>query len=573
MAKLLSLLSPHLRHYKVQYLSADLTAGLIVAFILIPQSMAYALLAGLPPIVGLYASILPVILYGLLGSTRFLTVGPTAIASIMTISILAPLSQGQPSVYIGQAVILAALVGIVFLICGFLRLGWLVNFINQPVLVGYANAAATIILISQLRPVTGITAPSSSQALEDLISIFRNVGSLKGATVLVGLGSAVFLIGIRVLASRYNIASWLRSLSRLAPLGIVIVSIFLTGVLHLDTRVNLAIVETLPAGSFHLQLPNFDHFDGSLVWGAIAIAAVGLVEGISTAKTMTSATRESVSVNREMVGMGVANTASALSGGFPVTTSISRSSVNFMVGSRTGFSSVITGFVLFMITQYFTDYFYYLPRAVLAAIIISSVINLIDFSHIRSIWQYSPVETLPFFVTFFGVFFFSTQVGILGGIAVAIAIHLFRTSRPHISILGRIDNTDSYADIHYQENARLLPKTILVRVEESIYFANAQFLENFLRQAISDYPNAAYLVLDCRAVNRIDANGLSMLLQMVQEFAKIGVEIYFADLQPHQMSRFSGSHFQEQIRKNHFFRNIHEAVVYLEAKGNESLLV
>ena len=561
-------LSSHIRHYQRRYLSADIMAGMMLTVLLIPQSMAYALLAGLPPIMGLYASILPVMVYGLMGSTRFLTVGPTAITSVLAFSTLITLNPVQSDAYIAQAILLALLTGLVFIVVGLLRLGWLVNFLNQPVIIGYVNAAAVIILVSQLTHITGINTPDTASPFLELYYLLRNITNLNWVTFLLGMGSLLIMLQMKRLGQR-KVKSGILRLTRLAPLMVVIICLAITVSLNLDTRMNVVVVGDLPRGLPQLHLPDVRVFDFSLLVGALTIAAVGFVEAMSTAKAFTTANREYIGADRELVSMGVANVVSAFSGGLPVTTSISRSSVNQTMGARSGISSVVAGLCLLLITLLFADYFYFLPRAVLAAVIMSSFVSIITFAPIQQIWHYSRYETIPFYVTFFGVLFFGIATGIIGGLVAAIGVHVIRTSRPYIAVLGRVGNTMTYDNLKYNPSARLMPNTILVQIAENIYFANAQYLEDFLRQALSTYSDKTNIVIDASAINRIDANGLQMLSQLIDEFSKSGIELYFADLHPQQSKRFYDVRFPQAVGEHRFFDSLHEAVLALE--GNTDL--
>lgn len=562
MTHLRQVLSPHLKPYRRENLAADINAGIMVTVLLVPQSMAYALLAGLPPVTGLYASILPVIVYGLLGSTRFLTVGPTAITSVLIFSVLVDLNPAGSDAYLAQAILLAFLTGLAFIMVGLLRLGWLVNFLNRPVIIGYVNAAAIIILTSQLSHLFGIPAVDSASPFVEFFSLLWHITDLNPVTTLLGTGSLAIIIMMKIVSARRDML-WLKRLNRITPLLIVLLSLAMVMLWDLERRAGVVVVGELPAIVPALTLPDMQVFDPALLIGAITIASVGFIEAISTV-TFTSASREYVSANRELVAMGVANVVSAISGAFPVTTSISRSSVNQTMGARSGVSSMVAGVCLLTTTVLLADYLYYLPRAVLAAVIISSVINIISIAPIRQIWTYSNTETIPFYVTAGGVLLFGIDVGIPAGVATATGIHLLRTSRPYISILGRIGNTTTYDDIVYHTSARLMPNTLIIRVAENIYFANAQYLENFMRQALSDYSHVSNLVLDCSAITRIDANGLQMLTQVVDEFSGAGIELHFAGLHPHQQNRFNNVRFQEQVGQQRFFKDVHEAVQTIE---------
>jgi len=560
-------LFPSLADYHRRDLPADLVAGLTVAVMLVPQSMAYALLAGLPPATGLYASILPALAYGLLGSTRFLTVGPTAITSVMTLSILAGLAPVGSGQYVLLAATLALCLGVVFIALGVLRLGWLVNFLSQSVLSGYINAAALLILISQAQHLTGIDTPPTAFAPMLLVYPLLHLNQLDPVAFLIG-GSGLAAI----LLARAYLDRLLRPLLasqtvrlllvRGTPLVVVLAS---TAFVYL-LRPDVAIVGEIPPGlpSLRLSGAGLRASPVSLLVGAGAIAFVGFMEAISTAKTIATRERQRVDANRELIAMGVANIGSAVSGGFPVTSSISRSAVNHAAGARSGLSSMVAAGGLLLTVLFLTDVFFYLPRAALAAVVMSSVVSLIDFSQVRGIWRHSRWETAPFFVTFVGVFLISVEMGILAGIAISVALHLYRTSRPDVAVLGRLGNTESYVDVRHNKSARMMPSTLIVRVDESLYFANAQYLETELRGLVARYPHIDHLVLACHAVNRVDANGLQLIGNIMREFDTYGITVFIAELKRSVYVRFKLARIVEMVGKDRFFDSIHEAVLAVE---------
>lgn len=558
-----------IRSYKREYLPSDFIAGMTVSTMLVPQSMAYALLAGLPPSMGLYASILPVLIYGLLGTSPVLTMGPTAITSVLILSSLQPIADPSDPRFAALAITLALYLGIVLIVLGLFRLGWIVNFLSQPVLVGYINAAAIIIGVSQVQHLTGIDTPNTRAPFLLLFYPLVNITQINLVTFAIG----TLALGI-LLYFRYRLDDQIKPfvkndilrfyIVRSAPLLVVILTTLISYLLRLEERANIAIIGSIPAGL--PPISTLDTFFFSidttipLLIGAGAIAFVGFFEGISTAKTLASQQRQEVNANQELLAMGIANLGSAFSGGFATTTSISRSAVNHAAGAQTGLSSVITAIVMAITVAFLSPAFYYLPRATLAAIIISAIVNLINFSDIRKTWRYSRWETAPFVVTLVGVLTIGIGVGIGMGILIAVALHLWRTSRPYIAELGRIGNTEQYENIKHYDDARLMPNTTIVRMDESLYFANMLYLEDYLRTVIAKYPDSNHLILSFSSVNRIDASALQLLTDLVTEFAELGITIYFAEVKSQLMFRLEYYNFIEIIGKDRFFDTIHEAV-------------
>lgn len=553
-----------LLRYHRHDLPNDFIAGLTVAIMLIPQGMAYAVLAGLPPVVGLYAGILPGIAYGLLGSSRILTVGPTAITSVMVLSSIGGLAAEGSATYITLALTLALCLGIVYLLMGLLRLGFIVNLLSQPVLSGYVNAAAIVIVLSQLQHILGIHLENTQYIPKLLLGLVTHVVELNPMILLIGTASAGFLLGYRRLTENLLHATPLpaayqTSIVRSGPLVVVIVATLFVYIFRLNETAGVRIIGTIPAGLPPLTLGPFDvsHL-GQLLMGAGAIAFVGFMEGMSTIKSLASKKRQRIDANQELIAMGVSNVAAAFTGGLPVTTSISRSAVNHATGAKTGLSSIIASSFLALTVVFFTPLFYYLPFATLAAIIIVAVVKLFDFSSVRQIYRYNPAETLPFAVTFLGVFLFNIAGGIISGILVASVLHLWRTSRPYIATLGRIPESEHYRDSSHHET-QLLDYALIIRVDESLYFANVQTLEDYLRNVIAAKPDVSYLILACNAINTIDASAMQILAHLIEEFHEAGIEIYLAEVKEQLLARLERVQFVDQVGRERFFKSIHEA--------------
>lgn len=565
-----------LRHYQASDFPGDLIAGLTLATMLIPQSMAYALLAGLPPIVGLYTGILPVLIYGLLGSTLILTLGPTAITSVMILSSIGHLAEPGSETYFTLSLTLALSLGIVYLLMGLLRLGFIVNLLSESVLQGYVNAAALIITISQIQNLLGISIPRSPYPAETLRYLLLSIGEIHLPTVIL----SCICISI-ILLFNFRLGKWLSPLKlnplletaivRCGALVSVFVGILIINVLHLENQ-GVKIIGDIPAGLPPIQLGPYDFTEWqALFMGAIAIAFVGFMEGVSTAKSLMSQGRQTLDANQELIAMGAANIAGAISGGLSSTTSISRSAVNYAAGANTGLSSIIAAGMVALVVSLFTSVFYFLPNAALGAIIMTSVIKLFDVRSLRQQWKYSKLDTIPFFITFFMTFFVSIPVGIAGGILFSLVSYFVRTSRPEIEELGRIDYTQYYRDKLQHKEAHAVPGVLIIRVDESLYFANAQYLDKYLRNIIATSPDVHWLILVGDAINWLDASALQILENLIYDFDQVGVKVLLTELNLKVWGRLSKSGFMQRVGIERFFHNTHDAVKITGALYDDDL--
>jgi SulP family sulfate permease len=564
-----------LRHYPIRYLPGDIIAGLTVATMLVPQSMAYALLAGLPPEIGLYASILPVMVYGLMGSSRVLTFGPTAITSVLVLGILGTLAEPGSGEYYALALTLALFLGLVMVVMGLLRLGFIANLLSQPVLVGYINAAALIIVVSQLPNLFGVTAPRNSNTFLMFWGFLTRLNSLNVVTILVSVLCLLVLAGFRyrlpwLLAKLPIREVWKITVPRGGPLAVVVIGIVIVYLGGLDAEI--AIVGKIPRGLPHLTVNDyeFSHLDTILV-GALAIAFVGFIEAMSTAKSIQSPQEKTIAPNQELLAMGFANIASAVTGGMPGTTSISRSAVNNAAGANTGLSSIIAGLILVIVVLFLTPVFHYLPNAALASIIILSVVNLLDWKSVRELWKYNRLETVPLLVTFGVVFMVRIDIGILAGILATIAVFFWESARPKIVELGRgIEYDDRYWD-RMRHRTVSVPGVLIVRVDESLSFANIGYFELLLRRLISTNPATDFLILDGSAVNHIDASALLGLGNLFSEFEEAGIRVMWAEMKSQVLDQLDSVGFLQSIGHERFYTTVHDAVIATERLVDDEL--
>ncbi len=551
--------------YQPQYLVGDIISGIIVTSLLIPQSMAYALLAGLPPQVGLYASILPAIIYPLLGTSSVLAVGPVAVDSLMVATAISQFAAESTPEYISLALTLAFLVGSIELLIGVLRLGFLVNFISRAVISGFISGAAVIIAFSQVRNLLGLQIPSTDSFFELLILLIRNLPETNLITLALGLVSMGILFYFNnPLVQQLKRFGWsdqmIIPVSKSAPLLLVILGTLLVWGLRLDERANLQVVGEIPAGLPNLSLPNLDLETVELLLpAAIAIALVGYLEGFAGGQALASKRREKLDPNQELIALGAANWGAALSGGYPVTGGLARSVVNFSAGANTGVASIITGLLIAVTAMFLTSLFYFLPMTVLAAIIMMAVYRLIEVGKLRRMWLYDKADAIAWLATFIIVLGFGVEQGILLGTAIALGLHLWRTSHPHIAIVGRLGDSEHFRNV-LRHPVKTHPEVLAVRVDESLYFANAKYLENFINCAIADQVEVKKVLLVCNAVNLIDASGLEILEGLVADLKSLGIELYLSEVKGPVMDKLTQIGFLDYIGRDHVFLTTNQAM-------------
>ncbi|MCL4295295.1 MAG: solute carrier family 26 protein [Anaerolineae bacterium] len=555
-------------HYQRANLVGDLMAGIIVAIMLVPQGMAYALLAGLPPQVGLYASIAPLIIYGLLGTSRTLAVGPVAIVSLLVVSGVSPLAEPGSATYIQLVLTLALLVGLIQVVMGLVRLGFLVNFLSHPVLSGFTSAAAIVIGFSQFKHLLGVSIPQTEQLYELLFHLAQRLGGSNPVTVSIGLGSVGVLLyfkyGLGKQLKRWAVSERLIvPLTRSAPLVVVLLGTGLVWALSLHEQANVKIVAEVPAGLPGLTLPLLDPQVWQLLLPtALAISFVGYMESISVAKSLASKRRQKIDADQELIALGAANLGATLTGGYPVTGGFSRSVVNFAAGANTGLASLITAALIALTVIFLTPLFYFLPQAVLAAIIIVAVVGLIDLATLRHVWHYNKADAASLIVTFLTVLALGVEVGIGVGVAVTILLFLWRTSRPHVAVVGRLGQSETYRNI-LRHPVKTCPHVVAMRVDESLYFANTKFLEDCVLGIIAERPEVKHLVLSGIAINFIDASALETLAALVEELRSAGVEFHLAEIKGPVMDRLKAIGFVDKIGPDHIHLSTHEAMQVL----------
>jgi SulP family sulfate permease len=546
--------------YRRAYLAGDLMAGIIVTIMLVPQSMAYAMLAGLPPEIGLYASVVPLGLYGVLGTSRTLAVGPVAIASLLVATGVSPLAEPGSAQYVQLALVLALLAGLIQVAMGLVRLGFLVNFMSHPVLAGFTSAAAILIGFSQVKHLVGIELPRTGQFHELLLYLVRHLGEAHGVTLGLGLGSVAMLVyfrhGLGGLLRRWNMPEGLIvPLTRSGPLVVVVLGTLAVSWLGLQ----VGTVGDVPAGLPSLTWPAINAgMWRALLPIALTISFVGYMESMAVAKRLASKRREKVDANRELVALGAANLGAAFTGGYPVTGGFSRSAVNFAAGARTPLASIVTAGLIGIVLLSMTPLFYFLPKAVLAAIIVVAVAGLVEVETFKRVWHYSRSDAASMGVTFLAVLALGVEVGILVGIVASVMLLLWRMSQPHVAVLGRVGEGETFRNVE-RHIVQTCAHVVAVRVDESFCFANAQFLEETLLEIVAERPDLTHLVLEGAGVNFVDASALEALEALERELAESGVQLHLAAFKGPVMDRLRGTGLVGRIGGERVFFSAHEA--------------
>ena len=554
--------------YTRQDFSSDTLAGLIVAIMLVPQGMAYALLAGLPPEVGLYASIVPLFLYGMLGSSRVLAVGPVAIVSLMVASTLGAIAESGTADYITGALTLAFLSGALLLAMGFARLGFLVNFLSHPVISGFTSAAALVIGFSQLKHFLGIDIPRSHLITETIAYAIEHIAGLNWGPLLLGLGALLLMLGWRgplaVVFEDTRLPNVLTdTISKAGPLIAVAITTAVVWMAGLDQSAGVKVVASIPAGLPPLTTPSFDlQLVRELLPAAMLISIVGFLESVSVAKSLASKRRQKINANLELIGFGAANIGASLTGGYPVTGGFSRSLVNFTAGAVTPLASIITAVLVAIAVLLFTPLLYYLPKATLAAIIVVAVASLIDWKTFRHAWIYNKADAASLLATFFAVLTIGVELGIVVGIALSIVLYLWRTSKPHMAVVGRVGKTEHFRNILRHE-VETQEHILAVRVDESLYFANAAYLEDTLLADVADHPKVKHLVLIMSAVNFIDASALETIETLMERLRDSGVTLHLAEIKGPVMDRLERVQFVEKMEAGKVYLTTHQAITDL----------
>ena len=533
--KLIQRWTPHwISHYQRDHLSDDVIAGLIVTVLVIPQSLAYALLAGLPPQVGLYASIFPVLAYAILGSSMTQAVGPVAITAIMTFAVLSPLETPGSPQYLMLAATLSLFSGVLVLAFGALRMGFLSQLLSRPVISGFISGSAILIVLSQIKFLLGIPAAGNS-SWQVLASLAENFSRVNRITLVVGSVALILLLATRLWLARGLVAVGIGTKQaefavRLMPLAVLIVATGVVAGLKLDVTGGVAVVGEIKEGvaSFSFFVPDAQALK-MLVGPALTLALIGMVQNITMAQALAIRRREKVDTNRELVGLGAANITAAFYGGMPVGGGLSRSAVNTAAGAQSPLASIVSALSMLTIVALGTDWLAKLPLAVLAASIVVAAISMVDVQALRQAWAYDRADALALLGTALGVLVLGIQQGIAVGIGLSLAALLLRASTPHIAVIGRIHGTEHFRNVE-RHGVETLPGVLFVRIDESLFFGNLNAVEARLTAELERSPGTHDLVLIMSAVNRIDTTAMEVLTDLNRELAEHGIHLHLAEV-------------------------------------------
>jgi len=561
------------RHYDTGALLGDGVAAVIVTLMLIPQSLAYAMLAGLPPQVGLYASMLPLVAYALFGSSRTLAVGPVAIVSLMTATALAGIAPPGSDRYLQAAAALALLSGGMLLLWGVLRLGMLANFLSRPVIAGFITASGVLIAASQLRHIIGVDAAGA-----DLLQLLpRLLGQLPNThlpTLCIGAGTVAFLLWARhhlpELLPRLGLAPVAAGvLARLGPVVAMIATSLLAWWLQLGER-GVALVGAVPGGLPRIALSA----PGDLPWRtllypALLISIIGFVESVSVGHSLAARRGQKIAPDQELVGLGAANVAAALSGGYPVSGGFARSVVNFDAGARTPAAGAFTAVGIALTALFFTPWLAYLPQATLAATIIVAVLSLVDLSVIRRAWRFGRSDFSAVSITILVTLVLGVESGVACGMLVSLGLHLLRTSRPHMAVVGELPGTAHYRNVK-RHQVLTRPEILSLRVDESLYFANAGYVEDRLLELLAERPQVRHVILLCTGVNEIDLSAVEVLEAINSRLLERGITLHLSEVKGPVMDLLRRTQFL-QVLSGQVFLTHHVAVTRLSRRLDEEL--
>ncbi|MBY5925955.1 MULTISPECIES: SulP family inorganic anion transporter [unclassified Halomonas] len=539
-----------LPHYTPRLCGSDLLAGIIVTVMVIPQSLAYAILAGLPAVVGLYASLLPAVAYAVLGTSRSLAVGPVAIIALMTGAALSNVATQGTSAYVEAALVLALLSGLMLTLMGFLRLGFFANFLSHPVIGGFLSASGLLIAISQLSHLLGIDAGGYT-ALALITHQVQQLDHINWPTLGVGASTLLSLwlmrgYGVAALTALRLPEGLARLLVKAGPVVAVVVTTLLSWQLDL-ARYGVATVGQIPAGLPSLAMPNIDlPLWHALLVPAMLISVVGFVESISMAQMLAAKRRERIAPNQELIGLGAANLAAAFSAGMPVTGGLSRTVINQESGARTPMAGLFAALGIGTVTLALTPLLEHLPIATLAATITVAILTLVDIPLLRQTWRYSRSDFSALAVTMLLTLVEGVEAGIIAGVSLSIALFLYRTSKPHSAIVGRIPGSEHFRSVTRHE-VETVSHLALFRVDESLYFANARYLEDTLYSLVTQRPELSDVVLICSAVNLIDASALESLDAINARLKDSRVTLHLAEVKGPVMDRLKHSDFLDAL--------------------------
>ncbi|QFT63841.1 SulP family inorganic anion transporter [Roseivivax sp. THAF30] len=549
------------RRYDRDALSNDMIAAVIVTIMLIPQSLAYALLAGLPPEAGIYASIAPILLYALFGTSNALAVGPVAVVSLLTASAVGQVAEAGTAGYVAAALTLALLSGGFLLLMGVFKLGFFANFLSHPVIAGFITASGILIATSQLRHILGIEGQGHTLP-EMLGSLWANLGDTHLATLVIGVAATGFLFWVR-----RGLKPALRGLgvpnraadiaTKAGPVLAVVATTFAVWALGLADR-GVAIVGEVPQSLPPLTMPDLSPaLLRDLAVPAILISIIGFVESVSVAQTLAAKRRQRIQPDQELIGLGAANIGAAFTGGYPVTGGFARSVVNFDAGAATPAAGAFTAIGLAIAALALTPLVFFLPKATLAATIIVAVLSLVDLSILQRTWGYSPRDFAAVATTIVLTLGLGVEIGVASGVLLSIALHLYNTAKPHVAEVGRVPGTQHFRNIN-RHNVETDARVVTLRIDESLYFVNARFLEDLIQDRVVADESVRDVILMFSAVNNVDYSALESLEAINEMLLALGIGLHLSEVKGPVMDRLKATHFLAELN-GEVFLSQHDA--------------
>lgn len=548
-----------LRSYNREKFSGDLSAGITVAIMLVPQGMAYAILAGMPPVYGLYASIVPLLIYAIFGTSRQLAVGPVAMVSLLVVAGVGELAAPGSDRFIHLAIMAALGVGLVQFLMGVFRMGFLVNFLSHPVLSGFTSAAALIIGASQIKNLLGLDLPRTKQVFEILSGTIQNASEISIYTAVIGFGSIIILIVLK---------RWKKTFP--SALVVVVIGTVITALLGLSSH-GVAIVGTVPIGLPSFEVPGLSRSDfTSLTSIILVISLVSYMESIAVAKAIANKKGYKVDANQELIALGGANIGGAFFQSFPVTGGFSRTAVNDQAGANTTLASMITAVLIGLTVIFLTPLFYYLPNAVLAAIIMVAVAGLFDFKEMKNLWKTDKRDLAMLLTTFISTLFLGIEEGIAVGVVLSLILVIYSTTRPHSAELGRLGDSKTYRNIERYTRANVDDEILIYRYDSSLYFANVEHFQETLTERMDHHGDSLKLIiLDASAISSIDSTGIHALEEMISSVRERGVKFFIAGAIGPVRDKLKKSGIQKVMGEKNFFFDVDDAVSYYKDEGRD----
>jgi len=554
-----------LPNYKKEWLKGDVSAGLTVGVMLIPQGMAYASIAGLPAVYGLYASIVPILVYAFMGTSRQLAVGPVAMVSLLTATAIGSFQGLSTTEYISYAILLTLLVGAIQFLLGIFRLGFLVNFLSHPVVSGFTSAAALIIGLSQLKHLLGVNIPRSHHVHEIILNAIDKFSDINWVALIIGL-SGIFIIIIS------------KKLKKSLPgqlfaviFGILTVTLF--GLGNGNTAVD--IVKDIPSSLPSFEIPTFNmEIIQLLLPMALTISLISFMESIAVAKAIQTKHRDyKVVPNQELISLGLANVFGSFFQSYPTTGGFSRTAVNDQAGAKTGLASIISATLIIVTLLFLTPYFYNLPKAILASVIMVAVFGLIDYKEAFHLFKSNITDFWMLIATFISTLTFGVEIGIGLGVILSLAMVLFQTTRPHTARLAKVPNTHFYRNIERFSDLQINKEVLIYRFDSQLFFANT----NFFKDKLYEYErlkkeNLKLLIIDGESINNIDSTAIHAFEEIVSDFKSRNITVYFTGIKGPVRDKLLKSGFMEKANPDHFFMSIQEAVDYFEADTKKGIV-